>query len=124
LEDGIVGLFFWLVKTKGNWGALVGPIVGAVSALAMYIPSYLETGIFCDSEHSCEHLRGRMTIDAVIGATLGAILGTVLGFVGLKLAPRIFGPDREKAGSIVGGFIGGVAPWLILLILSLTSGDY
>ena len=124
LLRGIFDLLFWSV-TKGGYGALVGAIVGTVSALAvMSIPIYLEIGIFCDGETSCNDLRGWLIMLAIFGASLGAILGTMLGMVGKKLAPRILGPDREKAGSIVGGFIGGVAPWLILLILSLNSGDY
>ena len=123
LLRGILDLLFWSVS-KGGYGALVGLIVGAVSAVAvMFLPAYLETGVLCESEVTCNDLRGWLIMLAVFGACLGAILGTMLGIVGKKFAPTILGPDRERAGSIVGGFIGGIALWLILLILSSTSGD-
>ena len=74
----IFDLLFWSVA-KGGYGALVGAIVGTVSALAvMFLPAYLETGVLCESEVSCDDLRGWLIMVAIFGAVLGAILGIIL----------------------------------------------
>ena len=118
---GIFDLLFWSV-TRGDYGALVGAIGGTVSALGVFlIPSFLETGVICESDFACDDLKGWIVIIAVVGASIGAILGALLGLVGIKFAPRILGPDKEKVGAVVGGLIGGIAPWAILSVLYLIS---
>ena len=48
---------------------------------------------------------------AVVFAIVGAVTGTLVGFPCGKLAARFLGAEKEKSGLIIGGLVGGMAPW-------------
>ena len=119
----LIDLLLWSV-TKGGYGALAGAVGGTAVALgAFFGPSFLENGLLCESERACDDTLGWIIIIAIIAAGMGMILGGLFGIGGEIISSKVFGPDKQKVGTVIGGLIGGVTPWAILLILNLTSSE-
>ena len=88
-------------------------IACTVIYLGVLLPDVIKNGGLCVGQHGCTDV----AIVALVAVATGAILGALFGFAGKEIAVRAKGPENERTGSIAGGLVGGITPWLFLLIL-------
>jgi hypothetical protein len=119
-SSDIFDLFFDLILAllfKGGYGTLAGVIASTVIYLGALLPGVIKNGGLCVGQRGCNDELGWIAIGALVVVATGAILGALFGFAGKEIAVRAKGPENERTGSIAGGLVGGITPWLFLLIL-------